>query len=252
MEFLVPLVFFAIGVYVLYWTVRYAVRHALEDADERRRERREAVGPATRREPGGADEAEDHRGADGRDGRGTGSLRPPSKGRHGRSIVDRSGRSRAAPRDRRRRDAPGRRETLRINGRARIVSDAPFFADMVVEGHRPILALVVEIDASYFHCGRSAVRSGVRRRGTPTRRPPTRGCSRRPRWSSEPSTSSPSTTASSTRGSSANRRYPPTPASALSRSIDSSSQVAQNSPTTSSSRSIDPASKSLSWYLVMS
>jgi hypothetical protein len=34
----VPLVFLAIGTYVLYWTVRYAVRHALADADERRNE----------------------------------------------------------------------------------------------------------------------------------------------------------------------------------------------------------------------
>jgi hypothetical protein len=36
MELLVAAVFFAIGVYVLYWTIRYAVRHALADADERR------------------------------------------------------------------------------------------------------------------------------------------------------------------------------------------------------------------------
>ena len=32
---------------------------------------------------------------------------------------------------------PGRGDTLRINGRARLVSDAPFFDDMVVKGHRP-------------------------------------------------------------------------------------------------------------------
>jgi PPOX class probable FMN-dependent enzyme len=56
---------------------------------------------------------------------------------------------------------PGRRETLRLNGRARVVSDAPFFEDMVVKGHKPILALVVEIDTIYFHCGKSAMRSGV-------------------------------------------------------------------------------------------
>lgn len=36
MELLVPVAFFIIGAYVLYWTIRYAVRHALEDADERR------------------------------------------------------------------------------------------------------------------------------------------------------------------------------------------------------------------------
>jgi uncharacterized protein len=56
---------------------------------------------------------------------------------------------------------PGRRETLRINGRARVVSDAPFFADMVVQGHRPVLALVVEIDTIYFHCGKASMRSGI-------------------------------------------------------------------------------------------
>jgi uncharacterized protein len=56
---------------------------------------------------------------------------------------------------------PGRRETLRINGRARVVSDAPFFADMVVKGHQPVLALVVEIDTIYFHCGKASMRSGI-------------------------------------------------------------------------------------------
>ena len=30
---------------------------------------------------------------------------------------------------------PGRDDTLRINGRARIVRDAPFFSDLVVRGH---------------------------------------------------------------------------------------------------------------------
>lgn len=56
---------------------------------------------------------------------------------------------------------PGRRETLRINGRAHIVADAPFFDDMVVKGHKPVLALVVEIDTIYFHCGKASMRSGI-------------------------------------------------------------------------------------------
>ena len=47
---------------------------------------------------------------------------------------------------------PGRGDTLRINGRARLVSDAPFFDEMVVKGHRPVLAVVVEIDEMFFHC----------------------------------------------------------------------------------------------------
>jgi len=35
---------------------------------------------------------------------------------------------------------PGRNETLRINGRARLLRDAPFFDDLAVRGRRPILA----------------------------------------------------------------------------------------------------------------
>ena len=54
---------------------------------------------------------------------------------------------------------PGRRETLRINGRVRIFSDAPWFDELVVEGHRPILALVVDIDTIYFHCQKAFMRS---------------------------------------------------------------------------------------------
>lgn len=54
---------------------------------------------------------------------------------------------------------PGRGDTLRINGRARLVRDAPFFDEMVVKGHRPRLALVVEIDQVFFHCAKAFMRS---------------------------------------------------------------------------------------------
>ncbi|MBO3746502.1 pyridoxamine 5'-phosphate oxidase family protein [Streptosporangiaceae bacterium NEAU-GS5] len=54
---------------------------------------------------------------------------------------------------------PGRHETLRINGRARLVREAPFFDDMIVKGHRPHLAIVVEIDQIFFHCAKSFMRS---------------------------------------------------------------------------------------------
>jgi PPOX class probable FMN-dependent enzyme len=54
---------------------------------------------------------------------------------------------------------PGRGDTLRINGRARLVSDAPFFDAMVVKGHRPILALVVEIVEIFHHCAKAFLRS---------------------------------------------------------------------------------------------
>lgn len=54
---------------------------------------------------------------------------------------------------------PGRPETLRINGRARLVRDAPWFDDLVVKGHRPILALMVEIEQIFFHCPKAFMRS---------------------------------------------------------------------------------------------
>ena len=54
---------------------------------------------------------------------------------------------------------PGRGDTLRINGRARLVSDAPFFDDMIVKGHQPILALVVEIEEIFHHCAKAFLRS---------------------------------------------------------------------------------------------
>jgi len=56
---------------------------------------------------------------------------------------------------------PGRGDTLRINGRARLVSEAPFFDDLVVKGHRPVLALVVDIEEIFFHCAKAFLRSGL-------------------------------------------------------------------------------------------
>lgn len=56
---------------------------------------------------------------------------------------------------------PGRGDTLRINGRARIVRDGPFFDDLVVRSHRPALALVVTIEEVFFHCSKAFLRSGA-------------------------------------------------------------------------------------------
>jgi PPOX class probable FMN-dependent enzyme len=54
---------------------------------------------------------------------------------------------------------PGRKETLRINGRARLIRDAPFFDEMIVKGHRPQLAIVIEIEQIFFHCMKAFLRS---------------------------------------------------------------------------------------------
>jgi uncharacterized protein len=56
---------------------------------------------------------------------------------------------------------PGRNETLRINGRARLLRDAPFFDDLAVRGQRPILALLLDIEQIFFHCQKSFLRSGL-------------------------------------------------------------------------------------------
>jgi uncharacterized protein len=54
---------------------------------------------------------------------------------------------------------PGRGDTLRINGQARIITDLPDFDDMVVKGHRPRLALLVDVEEVFFHCPKAFRRS---------------------------------------------------------------------------------------------
>jgi PPOX class probable FMN-dependent enzyme len=54
---------------------------------------------------------------------------------------------------------PGRSDTLRINGRARLLRDAPFFDAMTVQGHRPRFALLVEIEQVFYHCAKAFLRS---------------------------------------------------------------------------------------------
>lgn len=56
---------------------------------------------------------------------------------------------------------PGRGDTLRINGRARLIGDAPFFDRLVVEKHRPTLAMLVEVEEVFFHCSKSFLRSAL-------------------------------------------------------------------------------------------
>jgi PPOX class probable FMN-dependent enzyme len=54
---------------------------------------------------------------------------------------------------------PGRDDTLRINGRATILRDAPYFDQMIVRGHRPAFALQVEIEQIFYHCAKAFLRS---------------------------------------------------------------------------------------------
>ena len=56
---------------------------------------------------------------------------------------------------------PGMAETLRVNGRATVVSDAPFFDDLEVRGKRPQLAVVVHVEELYMHCSKAFLRSSL-------------------------------------------------------------------------------------------
>lgn len=54
---------------------------------------------------------------------------------------------------------PGRGDTLRINGSARIVRDAPYLADLQVRRNLPVLALEVDIEEIFHHCSKAFLRS---------------------------------------------------------------------------------------------
>ncbi len=56
---------------------------------------------------------------------------------------------------------PGRNDTLRVNGRARIVRDAPWFDDLRVRGQRPVLALLIDVEQVFSHCAKAFMRSGL-------------------------------------------------------------------------------------------
>jgi PPOX class probable FMN-dependent enzyme len=56
---------------------------------------------------------------------------------------------------------PGRADTLRINGSARLVREAPFFDALVVRGHRPRLALVVDVEEVFYHCSKAFLRASL-------------------------------------------------------------------------------------------
>lgn len=56
---------------------------------------------------------------------------------------------------------PGRGDTLRINGRARLVVDDELGEALAVDGKRPVLVLLVDIEEIFFHCSKAFLRSGL-------------------------------------------------------------------------------------------
>jgi PPOX class probable FMN-dependent enzyme len=54
---------------------------------------------------------------------------------------------------------PGVGESLRVNGRGRITSDAEWLDSFAVEGKLPRTVLLIDVDSVYFHCSKALVRS---------------------------------------------------------------------------------------------
>jgi len=54
---------------------------------------------------------------------------------------------------------PGVSDTFRVNGRATLTTDATLLEPCTVEGKRPRLGILIDIDAAYTHCSKAFIRS---------------------------------------------------------------------------------------------
>jgi PPOX class probable FMN-dependent enzyme len=56
---------------------------------------------------------------------------------------------------------PGLRETLRVNGKARITTDPAMLEPCTVQGKAPRSGILVTAEEVYFHCGKALIRSDL-------------------------------------------------------------------------------------------
>jgi PPOX class probable FMN-dependent enzyme len=54
---------------------------------------------------------------------------------------------------------PGVGETLRVNGRACVIRDEEVLAPLAVEGKRPLVGIVVEVEECFLQCAKAVIRS---------------------------------------------------------------------------------------------
>lgn len=54
---------------------------------------------------------------------------------------------------------PGRTESLRVRGRARITANPSLLGSLAVYGKAPQSSLIVDVDLAWLHCGRALIRS---------------------------------------------------------------------------------------------
>ncbi|MEM1299207.1 MAG: pyridoxamine 5'-phosphate oxidase family protein [Pseudomonadota bacterium] len=56
---------------------------------------------------------------------------------------------------------PGMKETLRVNGKARITDDIHLLADSEMQGRPPKIGLLIAIEEAFVHCAKALVRSDL-------------------------------------------------------------------------------------------
>jgi uncharacterized protein len=56
---------------------------------------------------------------------------------------------------------PGLEETLRVNGQARVTTDPDVLDRTTIDGKRPKVAVAIDVDECYIHCGKALRRSGL-------------------------------------------------------------------------------------------
>ena len=66
---------------------------------------------------------------------------------------------------------PSRSETLRVNGRAVVSTDAELLASLTVEGKAPRSVIRVTVDTAYVHCAKAFMRSKLWERAANGERP---------------------------------------------------------------------------------
>lgn len=54
---------------------------------------------------------------------------------------------------------PGQRETYRVNGRAHLTRDPELLDRLSAQGKPALMATVVEVEETFFHCGKAMIRS---------------------------------------------------------------------------------------------
>ena len=56
---------------------------------------------------------------------------------------------------------PGMNETLRVNGTARITTEAAVLAPLAVRGKSPVSAILITIEEAFLHCAKALIRSDL-------------------------------------------------------------------------------------------